>query len=192
MRVVALRRILWLSLMPIAAFYGFHFQGYPFDSHFAGGRLSGSECSPRLVAISLVAISPVAIFLAVTGAPHRCRGRRIIPACHDTDRCADSYVSRRVSGPKTRFPSRDTDRVGKWSVSRQAGGKQAFVGCLSRRRLSPKCARRTGHRQRGIRFLLRALALERPVCAAILRYTASGRSFVRALWRETQISGEIG
>ncbi len=71
MRVVALRRILWLSLMPIAAFYGFHFQGYPFDSHFAGGRLSGSECSPRLVAISLVAISPVAIFLAVTGAP-RC------------------------------------------------------------------------------------------------------------------------
>ena len=66
MRVVALRRILWLSLMPIAAFYGFHFQGYPFDSHFAGGSLSGSECSPRLVAISLVAISPVAIFLAVT------------------------------------------------------------------------------------------------------------------------------
>ena len=53
MRVVALRRILWLSLMPIAAFYGFHFQGYPFDSHFAGGRLSGSECSPRLVAIFL-------------------------------------------------------------------------------------------------------------------------------------------
>ena len=156
------------------------------------------------------------IFLAVTGAQHRCRGRMIIPACHDTDRCADSYVSqrvsgpktrfscrdtdrcaasyvsRKVSGPKTRFPCRDTDRVGKWSVSRQAGGKQAFVGCLSRRRLSPKCARRTGHRQRGIRFLLRALALERPVCAAILRYSASGRSFVRALWRETQINGQNG
>ena len=90
------------------------------------------------------------------------------------------------------FSCHDTDRVGKWSVSRQAGGKQAFVGCLSRRRLSPKCARRTGHRQRGIRFLLRALALERPVCAAILRYTASGRSFVRALWRETQINGQNG
>ena len=149
--------------MPLDAFYGYPFEGYPFDSLFAGGNISGSECSPRLVAVS-----PVVIFLAVTGAPHRCRGRRIIPACHDTD------------------------RVGKWSVSRQAGGKQAFVGCLSRRRLSPKCARRTGHRQRGIRFLLRALALERPVCAAILRYTASGRSFVRALWRETQINGQNG
>ena len=31
-------------------------------------------------------------------------------------------------------------------------GRQAFVDCLSLRRLSPKCARRTGHRQRGIRF----------------------------------------
>ena len=173
--------------MPLDAFYGYPFEGYPFDSLFAGGNISGSECYPRLVAVS-----PVVIFLAVTGAPHRCRGRRIIPACHDTDRCADSYVSRRVSGPKTRFSCHDTDRVGKWSVSRQAGGKQAFVGCLSRRRLSPKCARRTGHRQRGIRFLLRALALERPVCAAILRYTASGRSFVRALWRETLISGQSG
>ena len=130
--------------------------------------------------------------------PDRKRGLRRVSGpktrfpCHDTDRCADSYVSRRVSGPKTRFPSRDTDRIGKWSVSWQAGGKQAFVGCLSRRRLSPKCARRTGHRQRGIRFLLRALAFERPMCAAILRYTASGRSFVRALWRGTQINGQNG
>ena len=88
-----------------------------------GGRFSGSECYPRLVAVS-----PVVIFLAVTCAPHRCRGRRIIPACHDTDRCADSYVSRRVSGPKTWFSCHDTDRVGKWSVSRQAGGKQAAAG----------------------------------------------------------------
>ena len=146
--------------------------------------------------------------------------------CRDTDRCAASYVSRRVSVPKTRFLSRgtdggaatyvsrrasrpkmrfscrDTDRMGKWPVSWQAGIRRllfaatpfgrAFVDCLSLRRLSPKCARRTGHRQRGIRFLLRALALERPVCAAILRYTASGRSFVRALWRETQINGQNG
>ena len=37
------------------------------------------------------------------------------------DRCAASYVSRRVSGPKTRFPCHDTDRIGKWSVSWQAG-----------------------------------------------------------------------
>ena len=47
MRVDALRRILWLSLMPIDAFYG-----YPFDSLFAGGNISGSECSPRPVAVS--------------------------------------------------------------------------------------------------------------------------------------------
>jgi len=158
----------------------------PVDCHLAGGHLSGSECSPRLVAVS-----PVVIFLAVTGAPLRCRGRRIVPACHDTDRCAAPYVSRRVSGPKTQFSCRDTDRIDKWPVSWQAGGNQAFVGCISRRRLSPKCARRTGHRQRGIRFLLRALTFERPMCAAILRYTVSGRSFVRALWRETLTSGQI-
>ena len=97
MRVDALRRILWLSLMPIDAFYGYPFEGYPFDSLFAGGNFSGSECSPRPVAVS-----PVVIFLAVTGAPHRCRGRRIIPACHDTDRCAAPYVSRRVSVPRHR------------------------------------------------------------------------------------------
>ena len=36
----------------------------PVDCHLAGGHLSGSECSPRLVAVS-----PVVIFLAVTGAP---------------------------------------------------------------------------------------------------------------------------
>ena len=153
----------------------------PVDCHLAGGYLSGSDCSPRLVAVS-----PVVIFLAVTGAPLRCRGRRIVPACHDTDRCAAPYVSRRVSGPKTRFLSRDTDRcadsyvsrmvsgpkmrfscrdtdrIGKWSVSWLAGlfrlhsaampFAQAFVACISRRCLSPKCARRTGHRQRGIRF----------------------------------------
>ena len=42
----------------------------------------------------------------------------------DTDRCADSYVSRKVSGPKTRFSSRDTDRIGKWSVSWQRKEKE--------------------------------------------------------------------
>ena len=68
--------------------------------------------------------------------------------CHDTDIYADSCVSRRVSGPKMRFLSRDTDRVGNWSVSWQ----EAFIGCISRRPPSSKCARRTGHRQRGIRF----------------------------------------
>ena len=64
------------------------------------------------------------------------------------DRYADSCVSRRVSGPKMRFLSRDTDRVGNWSVSWQ----EAFIGCIPRRRLSPECARQTGYRQRGIRF----------------------------------------
>ena len=39
----------------------------------------------------------------------------------DTDRCADSYVSRRVAGPKTRFLGHDTDRIGKLYVSWRAG-----------------------------------------------------------------------
>jgi len=81
----------------------------------------------------------------------------------DTDRCAALSVPRRVSGPKMRILSSDTDGIGSLSVSWQEAGlrrlyfaampfTQAFVGCLSRRRLSPKCARRTCHRQRGIRF----------------------------------------
>ena len=41
------------------------------------------------------------------------------PACHDTDGCAVSSVSRRVSGPKTQFSRRDTDKTGEWFVSWQ-------------------------------------------------------------------------
>ena len=40
------------------------------------------------------------------------------------DGCADLSVSRRVSKPKTRFSSRDTDRIGKWSVSWQRKEKE--------------------------------------------------------------------
>ena len=105
MRVDAHRHILWLS-----------FRGLSFRLSFCWRPFFGSKCSPRPVAVS-----PAVIFLAVTGAPRCCRGQRIIPACRDTDRCAASYVSWRVAGPKTRFLSHDTDRIGKLSVSWRAG-----------------------------------------------------------------------
>ena len=43
-------------------------------------------------------------------------------SCHDTDRCAASYVSRWVSGPKKQFLSRDTDRCADSYVSRRVSG----------------------------------------------------------------------
>ena len=46
------------------------------------------------------------------------------------DRCAASYVSRRVAGPKTRFLSHDTDRIGKLSVSVAGGPWDLDIECV--------------------------------------------------------------